>query len=276
MGEEVAGERVLQEAVRVARSLWDSRLVAAYALGSLAHGGFSPLVSDVDLALILADPLVPDDAQAIASLKDMVTTTGIPLADRLSVFWGSVATLSGTMLSGAAPGGRFPPLDRLDLIRYGRLLAGEDIRAHLAIPSQRELIVAGATFALQSLATPQVTTMLRTPALLVAAGARTLTKRVLFAVRFLYTARTGQVGENETAVEHFTAMEDGPAATLARAACAWRTAPPDPDDPAVVALLADGLLPIYHDFIDEYTEQLRQYDEHELAQAFKEWRRHLG
>jgi hypothetical protein len=33
------------------------RLIAGYALGSLAHGGFSPLVSDVDLGLILEDPV---------------------------------------------------------------------------------------------------------------------------------------------------------------------------------------------------------------------------
>ena len=41
------------------------RLLAAYALGSLAHGGFSALVSDIDLGLVVDDPLRPDDTPAI-------------------------------------------------------------------------------------------------------------------------------------------------------------------------------------------------------------------
>ncbi len=41
------------------RKVLGPRLVAAYALGSLAHGGFSPLVSDVDLGLVLTDPIEP-------------------------------------------------------------------------------------------------------------------------------------------------------------------------------------------------------------------------
>ena len=47
------GEAVLAQALAAYRAALGSRLVAAYALGSLAHGGFSPLVSDVDLGLIL-------------------------------------------------------------------------------------------------------------------------------------------------------------------------------------------------------------------------------
>ena len=51
------GDAVLAEAVSAFRAALGSRLVAGYALGSLAHGGFSPLVSDVDLGLVLQDPL---------------------------------------------------------------------------------------------------------------------------------------------------------------------------------------------------------------------------
>jgi hypothetical protein len=41
------------------------------------------------------------------------------------------------------------------------------------------------------------------PTSLIAAGARKLTKLVLFPVRFLHTLRTGQIGENEAAVHHY-------------------------------------------------------------------------
>lgn len=44
------GNGVLADAVAAYRVVLGDRLVAAYALGSLAHGGFSELVSDVDLA----------------------------------------------------------------------------------------------------------------------------------------------------------------------------------------------------------------------------------
>src|SRR5439155_19007171 len=46
------GEDVLARAVAAYEAALGSRLIAGYALGSLAHGGFSPLVSDVDLGLV--------------------------------------------------------------------------------------------------------------------------------------------------------------------------------------------------------------------------------
>jgi hypothetical protein len=262
---------VLEGAVRLAATTWGARLVAAYALGSLAHGGFSPFVSDVDLGLVLSDPLEEQDAQAIEALSNSVKAgAGDPLADRLSIFWGSLATLSGE-----AVGGRFPPLDRVDLIQWGRLLQGQDIRAHLPSPTVQELIVAGAGFALQTLATPEVTAELRNPALLVDARMRVLTKTVLFPIRFLFTARTGQVGRNQAAVEHFAAIETGPTADLARAALRWREEPPDPHDPTVMDFLDQGLLPLYRLFLDEYAERLLRDGERDTAHAFQEWRRLL-
>src|SRR5690348_738855 len=108
MAGEALGETALAAAAGRAREVWGSRLLAAYALGSLAHGGFSQLVSDVDLGLVLEGPLVEQDAARAAGLGGGLD---VPLADRLSVFWGSQATLEGDESIG-----RFPPLDRLDLI----------------------------------------------------------------------------------------------------------------------------------------------------------------
>jgi hypothetical protein len=268
--QQASGERVLEGAVRLAADGWGARLVAAYALGSLAPGGFSAYVSDVDLGLVLSDPLHTEDAPAIEALATAVKAEGAPLADRLSIFWGSSATLSGE-----ATGGRFPPLDRLDLQQYGRLLLGQDIRAGLPVPTARELITAGADFALRALATPEVTAELKDPVTLVNAGVRKLTKMVLFPVRFLFTARTGQIGSNEAAVAYLTAAETGPAADLARQAVAWREEPPDPSDRAALEVLDKGLAPLYRLFLDEYALRLRQYGEFDLVQAFEEWRQRL-
>jgi hypothetical protein len=59
------GKAVLVRAVAAYRAALGSRLIAGHALGSLAHGGFSPLVSDVDLGLILEDPVQAEDRLTI-------------------------------------------------------------------------------------------------------------------------------------------------------------------------------------------------------------------
>ncbi len=88
-------EDLLAEATRAYRDAFGERLVAVYALGSLAHGGFSPLVSDVDLGLVLAEPLAASDAGAVERVAAALRAGGSPLHERLSVFWGTPATLGG-------------------------------------------------------------------------------------------------------------------------------------------------------------------------------------
>src|SRR5262249_11024057 len=99
-------ERALQAVAGCARHLSGPRLVFMDALGSLAHGGFSPHVSDVDVALILSDPLEADDPGKIDGVSARVRESGTALAGRISVFWGSPATLAG-----CAVGGRFAAAD---------------------------------------------------------------------------------------------------------------------------------------------------------------------
>lgn len=94
----------------------------------------------MDLGLVLTDPFSDTDEDAIQSVADNVKTGGSALHERLSVFWGTPSTLQGRV-----PGGRFPLLDRLDLIENGRLLEGEDARQRRVRPTQTELLVAGAS-----------------------------------------------------------------------------------------------------------------------------------
>src|SRR5689334_15983309 len=139
------GERIVAAALELARQQWRDRLVCAFALGSLAHGGFSA-ASDIDVGFLFSDPLIASDTDGVEKLVASVKESGRPFADRLSVFWGSVDSLNH-----GSQGGRFPPLDRLDLIKYGRLLAGTDVRGKLKTPSRDELVIAGAEFALSRL-----------------------------------------------------------------------------------------------------------------------------
>jgi len=282
------GEAVLAEAVAAYGAALGPRLLAAYALGSLAHGGFSPLVSDVDLGLVLSDPPATDDPDRLRAVADAVKAAGSVLHKRLSVFWGTPAMLRGEMA-----GGRFPPLDRLDLLENGRLLVGEEVRAGLAAPDRDELLVAGAEFALDFLgpgheaaggesglgslaaAGEAVMEEIRHPERLVAQGPRHVTKIVLFPVRFLYTAATGRVGTNAAATAHHRADPAAPAQELVAAALRWRTDPPE-DDQWVVDLLRRELGPLYLHYLDDHITRLTDLKELDLAAAFVRWRDRLA
>ncbi len=283
------GREVLAQAVSAYRQALGPRLVAAFALGSLAHGGFSALVSDVDLGLVLSDPLEPSDAETVRAVAEAVKAGGSALHDRLSVFWGTPSTLRGEQA-----GGRFPPLDRLDLIEHGLLLEGDDVRGDLPRPSGDELLVVGAEFALTFLAGMPPTEdpagyatgslrpgeldavePLRRPEVALAHGIRHVTKLVLFPVRFLYTAETGRVGTNHAAVERYLGADPPPPATgLVAAALAWRSAPPAGDAEAE-ALLRAEMVPLYLHYIDDHIPRLAGLGRTDLAAGFREWRRRI-
>jgi hypothetical protein len=72
------GEAVLEEAVAASREALGTRFLAAYALGSLAHGGFSPLVSDVDLGLIPADPVTATDEETLKTVAGTIKALAGP------------------------------------------------------------------------------------------------------------------------------------------------------------------------------------------------------
>jgi hypothetical protein len=281
------GMAVLNEAVAAYQVALGPRLIAAYALGSLAHGGFSPLVSDVDLGLILTDPFRMKDRLTVRTVGNAVRAGGSALHERLSVFWGTPSTLRGP-----SSRGRFPPLDRLDLLEHGRLLAGTEARPGVARPGRDELLVAGAEFALGHLGgAPGLPERLqgwarrggrrgedpvaeiRTPSRLVARGPRRVTKVVLFPVRFLFTAATGRVGTNTMAAEHYLADVTAPAAELVAAAVAWRREPPPGDE--ATALLSRQLLPLYRHYIDDHITRLDTAGSHRLAERFRRWRGRL-
>jgi hypothetical protein len=282
----VNGERVLAEASEAYRAALGERLLAAYALGSLAHGGFSELVSDVDLGLILSDPLRRADGETIRAVADAEKGKGSPLHQRLSVFWGTPATLGGER-----EGGRFPALDRLDLIENGRLLFGrDDTRRGLPVPAARELLVTGAGFALDHLAglprpgsepgarlgsmqpaAGNAVEEVRSPGTLLRHGIRQTTKLVLFPARFLYTAATGRVGTNHAAAAWYCGDGQAPGTELVAAAVAWRAAPPQ-DQVLASGLLREHLLPLYLYYIDDHTERLASIGETRLAGGFREWR----
>jgi hypothetical protein len=211
------GETVLAEAVESCLLALGDRLLAAYALGSLAHGGFSELVSE-----------------------------------------------AGT----------------------------DDARGRLPRPGRRELVVAGANFALAtwlanvapwhagagcSLAATRGRGCNRGDPL---AGSPRCPWRTPFDQAgalpggFLYTAATGRVGTNDAAVAHYLDDDKAPSRILVAAALAWRSAAPS-DGAAAATLLRERMLPLYLHYIDDHIERLSSLSEIDLTNQFKEWRDRL-
>lgn len=259
-----SGEDVLRDVVRVASDSLGERLIAVYAMGSLAHGGFSPLVSDVDVGLILTDPIQESDADSVVGVAESVRSIGSPLHGRVSVFWATAESFAGR-----ATGGRFPPLDRLCLLEHGRLLKGNDVRSGLTPPNQPELLITGARFALELLA-EDVVACARQPDRFVEAGIRWTTKLALFPARFLLTAKTGREGTNEAAVQYYSELSGAPGTPLVRAAFDWRTNPPSAE--CALAMLTDDFVPLYAYYLTDYIRRLTSIGESELASAFSDWR----
>lgn len=102
-----------------------SYLVEAYKLGSLAHGGFSNIYSDIDVGLVLNRSEPPNRmSEVIAEAKTLDAEYG----KKLSVFWGNPEFTWG----------RLPNLDRLDLLDHGvPLLHG--VKPSLRRPTKDEI-----------------------------------------------------------------------------------------------------------------------------------------
>jgi hypothetical protein len=259
----VTADQVVAETVEAARAVFGSEIEAIYTLGSLAHGGFAPLVSDIDVAIVLPETDAKTAAR-IAALKELVVErASSSLSDRLSLFWGdwrAVRTGEGEHL-------RLGPVDRLDLLECGQLVLGADLREPSVRPTGDELILMCADFMLSKF-TPSYLDDLADSESVIAGGPRTATKASLFPVRFMYTLRNGRVGLNEDSA-HWYADEGLPGATLALKALDWRsTGIADKDN---AATLLDAELAILHsECLTEYSRHLEELGETERAAALAE------
>ena len=127
-----------------------SGMTALYLYGSAAMDDFRPGWSDIDILCLTEEPLSPEAAQPLVTLRQrMVAATGDPLyrcfegaitslpefqSGQYSrvVYWGT----SGERLTDRYD---FDAFSRVSLLRYGRLLAGREVRGEMPLPSMDEL-----------------------------------------------------------------------------------------------------------------------------------------
>ncbi|MER5507580.1 hypothetical protein ABT052_19885 [Streptomyces sp. NPDC002766] len=257
--------RIAEDSARVFQQALTDRLIAAYALGSLAHGGFAPAVSDIDLALVLTEHRHDDDRTIHRVTLELQARDSSH--QRLSVFWSSLPALRADR-----DDGRFPAVDRLDLKNSGRLLLGEDVRQDVEPPGADTLVTDSVRFALRMLAPDRVLAEFHHPARL-ASDTRRFTKAVLLPLRFLYTAATADCGSTDDAIRHHLAHPSPVAADLVRAATRARQGQPDSAEHLTELLHAD-LVPLYLHYIDSTLLSLPPGNG-ELSQGLVDWRTRL-
>src|SRR6185295_2199469 len=128
---------LLDGLISLARERFPRRLQGVYLLGSLAHGGLSPRLSDVDACTILADPQEEGDGPALVEISGELAERFPRFGPKLSLFWATEA-----ILESRACGGRIGTIEAADLIQNGQLLWGDDLRGRLRPASREELVAA--------------------------------------------------------------------------------------------------------------------------------------
>lgn len=256
-------EHVIADTLEAAEAVLGAEVEAIFTLGSLAHGGFAPLVSDVDVAIVLGST-TSATAERIGRVRSLVVDKASnPLAERLSVFWADWHAVR----TGEGDNNRLGPVDRLDLLESGHLLVGSDRREPSVRPSHQELVVMSADHILDKF-TDDYLERLRATGALLASGPRAVTKAVLFPVRFIYTLRTGRIGLNDNSARWYAA-EGLPGSALALTALEWRNDGITDADRARQMLDAD-LATIHAECFAEYAKELDGLGEARRAAALEE------
>jgi hypothetical protein len=240
----MSGADAAYAVVASARRLLGDDLVAAFLLGCLAHADFVPGISDVEVALVVAD--VDDRASArITEVRgDAAAHAADPEPHEVRVHWSSWQEL-GTR----APRGSFPAMQRYDLMARGVPLVGDDRRRTLRLPDPDALEAQNVSRARALLTDPSVVRLVRRPDRLGTASPRVVVATVLGPVRALHAHRVGHPGSVRGAVAWYERRSDAAAPDLVAAAARYRAAGGRDVEPVVAA--ATARLHALHDELAE-------------------------
>ena len=258
-------EYVQQEIIKI----FNSRVISIFKFGSLGnHGDFS-LCSDVDVAIML-DKVLESDHDVIAILWDRLKQSKYEYADRLSIFWSSYNIKDFT--NGV---GRFPALDRLDLLQHAILISGIEHRKKLPEPKHSDLIIESANFiSTFMLSSEKIKELREGQRDILAKGARYFTKFVLFPVRLIFTLDfPGVIGSNKDAVSHFNKIygESLPQDVSRIINFAYKLRNNNPNEPVSLSLiiLKKGLFVLYLECLNRYYEAVLKLGDTDTAKILK-------
>ncbi len=168
------------------RSQLGPSLIEVYKLGSLAHGGFSAIYSDIDVGLLLNCKEPPSE---IAGLVAEAKSLHPDLGKTLSVFWGNPEFNWG----------RLPVIDRLDLLDHGVPLL-KDYKADFRRPTAAD-IHKGLRQSIEKSWKPRLPE-LQALTRLEAKDRKPYVRAILYAARLIFTWDKLAVDSNDRAVEY--------------------------------------------------------------------------
>lgn len=223
-------EEVRAAAIALAKGLaafWQTglgdRLLGAYLLGSLAHGGFNRRYSDIDIGLVTETGIAEDE---IAAMRKEAARLSPELASKVSLFWADRGFSVG----------RFPPLDRLDYLdRTLPLVERERVRPPRPSHEEVRSYLRGAPFENWRATVARFAGL----ATLEPTDHKPYLRAHLYPARFAYSWLTGRMASNDDAVAwlHENPPEGLDLGLLDRALrCRHRAADPDELFPDRVAL----------------------------------------
>jgi len=212
---QAAAVHFAHRAVLLWQAALGSELLGVYLIGSLAHGGFSARYSDIDMAVITERGISP---QVMDHVRGEANAAEAEWGPKLSVFWADRDFEVG----------RFPPLDRIDLLDHAVVLTEREqarparpslaeIRSYLADAPLRNWAESVRRFAVADTLAPK--------------DRKAYLRTILYPGRFCYSWLTGRMGSNHEAVAFLA--ETPPVgldvASISRA-LQCRQADADPDD----------------------------------------------
>lgn len=215
--DEPARRAALAFAEKMAR-FWAERLgtqlLGVYAIGSLAHGGFSRRYSDIDMLVLAEAGLSPANQEAMRAEAARIAPD---LAGKLSLFWSDRTFAIG----------RFPPLDRLDYIDRPHPLV-ERARVPCPRPSLAEIrtYLDGKPFTSWA----ERAQSFAAAAALDPQDRKAFIRTFLYAARLVFSWKTGDIASNDDAVAFLA--DNAPAGLdtdLVQRALALRQTAADPD-----------------------------------------------
>jgi len=184
-------EYVEKVAVILEQKLGDN-VLGVYRIGSLAHGGFSIVYSDIDVAVILQKP--PPQSK-IDEVLQAAKYVDIDKGARLSLFWSNPSF----------EWGRFPILDQLDLIDHGIRIRGTqplDFKRPTLDQARAALLDHVRNYWKQ-----KTEFYSGIPKLNNDKDQKEFVRSFLYPARFLYTWNNGTLGSNDEAVEYIKKLK---------------------------------------------------------------------
>ena len=161
-----------------------ANLLGVYLLGSLAHGGFNRLYSDIDMALVTESGI---DEARLDTIKAEAAALSLELVTKLSIFWSNRQFTIG----------RFPPLDRVDYLDHAVALIERE-RVNPIRPTLQDIraYLGGAPFANWGASATHFACL----DILGSDERKSYLRALLYPARFIYSWMTGGMASNDAAV----------------------------------------------------------------------------